>query len=289
MQMKCVRLIVCASLGLFLLGSLAHAAAAGVRLNYHKIVVDYQTVAAQRADGSVFRAEFAAEIILFDDGRGNGGFGMWELNGPGSLSLYQTVSGKSNGPWFNFKANRLVSGEPIAVAVRTGAPTGTVTFIIDGVNGLQVSFSTRGELSTGCIGDRCTDTLPEFGLISAEPQTVLVQTFTGDYTARFENVALVFSKGKAIGSLVLSSPDGTLQKVRIIGGEVDLGNQAGATAWLRGSTTTSQDAQPLPVLMVINTGDFSEPCRIYDIAGTQVPAHFEAHGRITGLATDPPD
>ena len=40
-------------------------------------------------------------------------------------------------------------------------------------------------------------------------------------------------------------------------------------------------------LVIANQDGPTEPCRIYDIAGTQVPAHFEAQGRITALAVDP--
>ena len=135
----------------------------------------------------------------------------------------------------------------------------------------------------GCKGGLCPDPPPTFGLVHGEPQTVLVETFTGNYTASFENVALVLSKGRAIGSLVLSSPSGSPQRIRIKGGEIDFDH--GNVSWLRGQTTS---ADPLPVLMVIANQDFlSEPCRIYDIAGTQVPAHFEAQARITALVVDP--
>jgi hypothetical protein len=73
--------------------------------------------------------------------------------------------------------------------------------------------------------------------------------------------------------------------MRIKGGEIDFRN--GNICWLRGQSTTPS-ADPLPVLMVIANGPSpSEPCRIYDIAGTQVPAHFEAEGRITALTVDP--
>jgi hypothetical protein len=230
----------------------------------------------------VFRAEFLSEIVLLPDGRATGGFGIWELHGPDVLSLYQVSEGRNNGPFFTFKAKRLtvVPADEITINVRVGgsAPTGSVTFIIDGLNGLHLTLTAKGTQTQ-------TDTLPQFGLIRAEPQTVLVETFTGNYTASFENIALVFSGGSTIGSLVLSSPNGTLQKIRIKGGEIDFKN--GSVSWLRGQRT-EPSADPLPVLMVIANQDGpTEPCRIYDIAGTQVPAHFEAQGRITGIATDP--
>ena len=255
---------------------------------YGKIEIEYAEVPVRRGDGSVFTAEFVAEFVLFEDGRATGGFGMWGLLDPNVLSLYRVTEGRNNGPYWSFKAARLAAepADQITIEARVGGgsvPTGTVTFIIDGTNGLHLTFSARALINDGCKGGRCTDPPPTFGLVRAEPQTVLVETFTGNYTASFENIALVLSEGRAIGSLVLSGPNGVLQKIRIKGGEIDFRN--GNVSWLRGQTTT---ADPLPVLMVIANQDGpTEPCRIYDIAGTQVPAHFEAQGRITGLAVNP--
>jgi hypothetical protein len=271
------------------LGCFVFSASGQTGLTYGKIEISYQPVQVQKSDGSSFTAEFLAEFILLSDGRANGGFGMWGLNGEDALSLYRVTEGRNNGNFWTFKATRLAAdpADSITIDARVGGgsvPTGTVTFIIDGTNGLHLSFNVRAEINGGCTGGKCTGTPPQFGLVQAEPQTVLVETFTGNYTASFENVALVLSGGKAIGSLVLSSPNGSLQKIRIKGGEIDFRN--GNISWLRGQTGTS--AEPLPVLMVIANQDSpTEPCRIYDIAGTQVPAHFEAEGRITGLAVDP--
>ena len=278
------RAIVLLSLGCFALTTSGQAG-----LTYGKIEIEYQPVQVHKDDGSVFNAEFLAEFVLFSDGRANGGFGMWGLNGDDVLSLYRVTEGRNNGPFWTFKATRLAaeSADLITINARVGggvAPAGSVTFIIDGANGLHLSFNARAEINGGCTGGKCTGTPPQFGLVQAEPQTVLVETFTGNYTASFENLALVLSGGNAIGSLVLSSPNGSLQKIRIKGGEIDFRN--GNVSWLRGQTGNS--AEPLPVLMVIANQDGpTEPCRIYDIAGTQVPAHFEAQGRITGLAVDP--
>lgn len=255
---------------------------------YGKIEILDQDLVVRRGDGSVFTAELLAEFVLFEDGRANGGFGMWGLAGPNVLSLYRVTEGRNNGPYWSFKATRLAAepADQITIEARVGGgsvPTGSVTFIIDGVNGLHLTFSAPAVINDGCKGGRCTDPPPTFGLVQAEPQTVLVETFTGNYTASFENVALVLSKGRAIGSLVLSSPNGSPQRIRIKGGEIDFNH--GNVSWLRGQTTA---ADPLPVLMVIANQDGpSEPCRIYDIAGTQVPAHFEADGRITALVVDP--
>jgi hypothetical protein len=284
--------IFCIAVVLLSLGCFAPSIVAQTSFAYQKIKVDYRPVEVRRADGSVFTAEFLAEFVLFSDGRADGGFGMWELSGPDVLSLYRVTEGRNNGPFWSFKASRLAA-EPVdalTINARAGggsAPAGTVTFIIDGSNGLHLTFNVRAEISDGCSGGRCTDPLPQFGLVRAGPQTVQVETFTGNYTASFENTALVLSGGSAIGSLTLSSPTGSLQKVRIKGGEIEFRNGQAQIAWLRGQTT-NQSADPLPVLMVIANQDGpTEPWRIYDIAGTQVPAHFEAQGRITAIAVDP--
>jgi hypothetical protein len=261
-----------------------------VSFQYTKIEMSYREAAVQRGDGSVFTAEVVAEFVLFEDGRANGGFGMWGLAGPNVLSLYRVTEGRNNGPYWSFKATRLAAepADQITIEARVGGglvPQGSVTFVIHGTSGLHLTFSVPALVNDGCSGGRCTDPPPTFGLVHADPQTVLVETFTGNYTASFENVALVLSKGRAIGSLVLSSPNGSLQRIRIKGGEIDFHN--GNVSWLRGQTTGSNADSSL-VLIVIKDGPRpSEPCRIYDIAGTQVHAYFEAESRITALTVDP--
>lgn len=284
--------IIYGALVLLSLGHFGPSSRAQTSLTYTKLEMSYQSVDFRRGDGSVFKGEFAAQFLLFSDGRANGGFGLWDLGEPNALSLYHVTEGRNNGPYWTFKATRL-SPEPsesLTINARVGGgsvPTGSVTFIIDGVNGSHLTFIAWAEINDGCSGGRCTDPPPQFGLIRAEPQTVLVETFTGNYTANFDNIALVLSGGDAIGSLSLSSPDGSLQRIRIKGGEIDFRKGEAQVAWLRGLTIPAS-GDPLPVLMVIANQDGpTEPCRIYDIAGTQVPAHFEAQGRITGLAVDP--
>jgi hypothetical protein len=254
---------------------------------YGKIEMTYQRVDFRRGDGTVFNAEFLAEFVLFPDGRANGGFGMWDLEGKDILSLYRVTEGRNNGPFWTFKAKRL-AGDPldvITINVRVGAsivPAGSVTFFEVSTSSSQVTFTAQGEVSN--CSSRCTEPPPQFGLIRSEPQTVLVESFSGNYTASFENVALVLSEGRAIGSLVLSSPNGLPERIRIKGGEIDFRN--GNVSWLRGQTSGS--ANPTPdTIRIVNADSPTEPCRIYDIAGTQVPAHFEADGRITSLVVDP--
>ena len=59
-------------------------------------------------------------------------------------------------------------------------------------------------------------------------------------------------------------------------------------ALLHGSTTRPGRSQPLPVLMVIADQGFSEPCRIYDIAGWQGRMQFEAETQITRFTLEEP-
>ena len=286
MKLKQLRPVFYFAIVLVLLGHFAPSTSAQ-SFAYGKIEMSYQRVDFRRGDGTVFNAEFLAEFILLSDGRANGGFGMWDLEGKDILSLYRVTEGRNNGPFWTFKATRLAAepADTITINARVGGgsvPPGSVTFIIDGLNGLHLTFTAPGEVSD--CSSRCTVPPPQFGLIRAEPQTVLVESFAGNYTASFENVALVLSEGRAIGSLVLSSPNGSLQRIRIKGGEIDFRN--GNVSWLRGQTGGT--ANPLPAtIRIVNVDDPTEPCRIYDIAGTQVPAHFEADGRITALAVDP--
>jgi hypothetical protein len=272
--------IVLLSLGLFAPSTSAQSFA------YGKIEMNYREVQVLRGDGSVFTAEFLAEFILFSDGRANGGFGMWDLEGKDILSLYRVTEGRNNGPFWTFKAKRL-AGDPldvITIDVRIGgsvAPAGSVTFF-HVTTSSQLTFTAQGEVSN--CSSRCTEPPPQFGFIRAEPQTVLVESFAGNYIASFENVALVLSEGRAIGSLVLSSPNGLPERIRIKGGEIDFRN--GNVSWLRGQTGGS--ANPTPdTIRIVNADDPTGPRRIYDIAGTQVPAHFEALGHVSGLAVDP--
>lgn len=284
--------IIYSAIALLSLGHFASSSKAQSGLNYQKIEITYQRGDFRRGDGTVFSGDIAGEFVLFSDGRATGGLGLSEIAGANTLSLYRVTEGRNNGVFWSFKATRLAPEPPDAITISaraggTTVPPGSVTFVIDGVNGLHVTFTVRAVLNDGCSGGRCTDPLPQFGFIRADPQTVLVETFTGNYTAYFDNIALVLSGGNAIGSLVLSSPDGSLQKIRIRGGEIDFRNGEAQVAWLRGQTVPPS-GDPLPVLMVIANQDGpTEPCRIYDIAGTQVPAHVEVQGRITSIAVDP--
>jgi len=105
-----------------------------------------------------------------------------------------------------------------------------------------------------------------------------VETISGNYTANFQNAALIFPSGHAIGVLALSGPDGAPRSLRIVGGEIQTPHAGAIAALLKSTNPATPPARPLPVLLVIADMQESEPCRIYDILGTQFPpAHFEAN------------
>jgi hypothetical protein len=293
-----------AAIALLALGCFSIAAAQHIEFVYQKIVWEYQTVKVTRENGSVFDAEFLGEIVVLPNGRANGGFGIWELNGPNVLSLYHVVEGTKDGANFTFKA-RPLSPLPNTQGLLTVrmqarrdapppglAPAGSVVFIDNTIGQSQgrLEFTANGEVQERCIGGRgCDQALPEFGFIQADPQTVVVQSLAGTYTASFEHVTLVLSQDRAIGALSMSDANGDVQKVRIVSGNINFRDRESQTTWLRGRATNSPSAQPSPVLMVIANRDFfeTEPCRIYDIVGTQSASSSEITGRITALVSDP--
>ena len=294
------RLSICAAL-LTILASSARAATDTVSFRYGGLVVRHGQVLATKPDGLMTRAEFAAEITVLSDGRLVGGFGLWELGTPDILSLYRMVEVDSHtGPFFTFKAQRLSPSPASGITItlrRLANPglgsDGSVTFFIDGVpasDGQPLSFTVEGEWISDCVGGKgCHGTLPEFAYINSPAETVVAQGITGPYTATFENVALVFSSDLAIGRFTLSSPTGAPQNAHIVSGHVQVQNGEAINAWLRGQPTSSESKQPLPVLMVIANQDFfeAEPCRIYDILGTQSPVRLEAHTMITRFTLEP--
>lgn len=282
------RLIGYTAMSLLLLGSLSVlTTAAKDRFSYTKLKVGYQPVRLQKPDGSISNAEFISDIIILPDGRANGGFGIWELSNR-QLTLYHVVEGQRNGPFFTFKAERLspLPGQVITFTARitqSSVPTGSVVFHFDGVRGSgdpgqSIVFVATGEANEGCVGGRgCDAALPGFGFIRAEPQTVVVQSLTGNYTASFEHVTLVLSDDQAIGALYLGRNDGTVQQINLTSGNIGFRNGEAIGAWFHGTTTDS----PLPVMIRIANEDLpSEPCRIYDILGTQGPIRLEAQGHI---------
>lgn len=286
-----------------LLGDFSAPTAQARSFYYNRIVFSYQMTKDYRADGNIVSVEFIFEATLSPDGRANGAWGLWERGTPDVLTLYQVVEGRvssdnrSNGPFFEFKSKRLspLPGDEITINLRPAAgqvPTGTVTFIVDGIpsaTGEPLSFVAKGQVLPHSPASSVTDlVIDRFNYINAPPQTVIVQTLRGSYTASFENVALVLPSAGAIGLLALAGPDGRLQNFHVMAGETQFRNGVAGRVLLRArpvdAAGSTRFPSPLPVLIVIaDQQDFSEPCRIYDILGTQVnvPLRFEAQASFT--------
>jgi hypothetical protein len=120
--------------------------------------------------------------------------------------------------------------------------------------------------------------------VIAPLQTVEVQTPRGDYAANFEAILLVYPDGNAGGLLTLSPPDSAARSNQGFGKwEVTLAHVLDRA---EGKYLTMR-ARPLDrtpgddITVVIGPDSASEPCRIYDILGTQLNAlHFEAQTRF---------
>lgn len=267
--------------------------------SYSKIEWKYQQVELHGAHGSVSTGEFASEVVLLPDGRAIGGFGIWELGTRNVLSLYRVVEGRvvnRLGPFYEFKAKRLGPSLPpedeITISMRGApgrTPTGSVTFLIDGINsagGQPLSFEAVGTVNSHTPLPTLTDLiLDDFSYVEAPLQTVIVQSLKGSFAARFQNFALVFPDGDAIGVLTIAGP-GDPNEFRITRGRTSRGAVAGVML----ASLDNHAADPLPVLMVLaDRQDFSEPGLGYQILGPGIgPVHIEVQARITGLAVDPP-
>jgi len=284
------------SLLLPLLGGLSVPAAAQV--GGHTLFVREHTRIAEvhHADGSISSAEFAAELILHPDGRANGGWGLRELGTADVLTLYRVVEGRASsdhqGPFFEFKSQRLspLPGDGITIILHPLAnphlptvSTGSVTFrvdVSDPLAGGTLSFVAPGQVLPHPDIPSVTEVFDRSSFINAPPQTVVVQTPRGSYTAYFMNVALVFPSGGVFGLLELAAPSGEVVRYHHHGPGVYRSIDGGATWALHARAGSTGDE-----ITIINRSapDASEPCRIYDILGTQVnaPLRFEAHADIT--------
>jgi hypothetical protein len=289
-------LFILAAWSLLWLGAPAVSAAQGQV--YTKLEWTYQPVRLHQGDGTILMGEFASEIFLLPNGRAIGGFGVWELASANVLSLYRVVEGRvvsPVGPFYEFKARRLGSSLPAedeitlrvrAVSIRPA--DGSVRFLIDGLSsagGQPLSFEATGRVNAHTPLPTLTDLiLDDFNYVEAPLQTVVVQTLRGTYTARFENLALVFPDGDAIGVLAIAGRE-EQNEFRITRGRTPRGGAVAAVIW---AAHRNNDEGPLPVLMVLaDRQDFSRPALDYRILGPGIGlTHIEAQGQITGLAAD---
>jgi hypothetical protein len=124
---------------------------------------------------------------------------------------------------------------------------------------------------------------PRFRLVTVDvpPQPVEVQTRRGSYTGVFQNIAQIGPNGRADGILEVSAPSGELLSFEVDAGYAyspDGGRSVGFWLLLH----AVGDSRRGPALAIVRPSAQSEPCRIYDILGTQVntPLRVEAEGRI---------
>lgn len=302
MKTKVSRQLAAIALSFALLGSLATTVAAHQSsTRYEEIQFTYQKISWHKADGSLGTAEFIAQVALLPDGRANGALGLWESGNPNGLALYRIFAGRRLNrlaPFFEFKAQRLSpqSEDEIIINLHPAAdtaPTGSVTFIIDGLNaidGQALTLEARGHVRSGNQIASVTDLIIDgYSYINAPPQTVVVETRGGDQTAIFEHIALVFPDGEAFGFASLSGAgSGAPLFIRFTGGKFFFDEDEFNWGLMHGGATRPGQARPLPVLLVIaDMQDFSEPCRIYDIAGWQGRMQFEAYPDIARFRIAP--
>jgi prepilin-type processing-associated H-X9-DG protein len=121
----------------------------------------------------------------------------------------------------------------------------------------------------------------EVVVISALPQTVIVETPRDSDTANFESVAMVYPNVAASGFLTLSDEvsatrhSGGVNMLFSDGSVRFLHNGDVAGVLLRGRTVEGD-----PVVVMI-TPAATEDCLIYTTIGTDVHATWEAEGRLT--------
>jgi hypothetical protein len=287
------------SLLLPLLGYLSVPAAAQPERGFFLVTFDRpDPVTLHHSDGSISRAEFGAEMILYPDGRANGGWGFRELGSAPALTLYRVVEGQATsddqGPFFEFKAQRLspLPGDGITIILRRLANPksplagdGSVTFV-------DTTFGTFSFVTQVRVIELPPGSSPHFNLayIHAPPQTVVVQTPSSSYTAYFTNVALVFPSGGAIGTLTIAEPEGSAAgsnqgfgRWEIFAGHALSRLPEGKYLVLRARPRDTKPSSGDEITILLGPdAEASEPCRIYDIVGPQVGTlHFEAQVNLT--------
>jgi len=285
--------IVSTAFSLILLAGFTTQAAEQLSFSYDRIIIDSQAVELHKSDGSVANAKFLSEIILLRDGRANGGFGLLESGATERLSLYRVTQGKRTGPFFAFKGQRLYPLPATEITLRLywqqgATPTGSVTFFVDGITpsaGNSLSLVANGTVATGSGPISLIDSEFSFVSLNAPPQTVEIATATDLIISPFNSAALIFPTVGLIGSLDLTTANGQPLHYHYGPGvyKTTDGGQTWAVMAMAQNSLIPEDGI---MVMVRPHPDPVEPCRIYDIAGTQVPSlkHFEAETLVTRWA-----
>jgi len=251
-------------------------------------IVPAAPVSLHNADGTVTTAKFLFEIILLDDGRANGGIGVWESHVSAPL-FYRVVSGRRRGAFYAFKAARL-SNPALEITVNfqpvgDSTPTGSVTFFIDGIprgDGTPSSLTTNGRLEKVKAPFIYLADFSAVQHINAPSQTVQIATATDLVLATFSTTVLVFPTVGAMGFLRMTTPSGETTD-HFYGTGVYKSVDGGRT-WMFAASAENPLTPGDPIMVMIRPHpDPIEVCRIYDIAGTQVsvPMHFEAETDVT--------
>jgi hypothetical protein len=296
------RLLSLVTMGVLLVGGISVSSVVQARRSIVNPTPDririVTTVDVDKVDGSVVRAEFLCEIFFSSDGRANGALGLRELGSGNALTLYRIVEGQASDNVYTFSGFRLSPPEGAVTVIFRRLPDpkspagtdGSVTFI-DTTYG-TVSFVTHGHVFAKPNDlPTLTDFVNgSFSYINAPPQTVEVRTNRGSYTAVFENVALVLPSVGAIGWLELAPLEGATPgsnqafgRWQITNGRTINAGREGKYLFMRARPwdTESTSGDEITILVRPEPGA-SEPCRIYDIAGSQVDSmNFEAQASIT--------
>jgi hypothetical protein len=259
-------------------------------VSYSKLKFEHQTIVVRRADGSATNAKFLAELILLRDGRANGGFGIWE-SPSGPLTLYRVVEGNENGHSYSFKAKRLYPQPNPDIFVKITIdrnPTrgdGSVRFVTGGLSlgESPLTFTAKSAISEGSAPVRVVDSEFSFAALESPPQIVEIASPTGIEISNFNSAALVFPTVGAIGFFKLTSFGGPAAEYHYGTGVYK--TMSGAVSWaFMGGAKNILSPNDEIMIVVRPDPDPSEPCRIYDILGTQGPIkHFEAWTTATSF------
>jgi len=113
-------------------------------------------------------------------------------------------------------------------------------------------------------------------------QTVNVRTPRGNYTATFAQDTVVYPDGSASGVLTLTDPNGVPQSYLVTDGSVRFIHDTVPQLMLLRARGPDGEM----IIVSRPDADASEPCRIYDVVGTQVNARLHFVGAVRVAVVD---